>query len=251
MFTAILALSIAANPFGSFTGTNSRGGGSAVHRAATVGWYGDSITQGSCSGTPPPTALDALLPAGYSVQNLGIAGETAHEIYVRVRSGAATACVGEPCGHYIVQGAVNTLKSPGYAALSASAVASIALNGTGSCDTGVSDSCGTMDSVDYVHATYPNARVFVIGVLPYAGCSPVVCPSLVEPGLRARTYNADLSTACAARSWLTCVLPYSAFEDPEDPDHLSATYACEADLIHLKDAGSAEFADQVYSAASW
>jgi lysophospholipase L1-like esterase len=246
----LLALTLA-NPFAKFPGSANRGSASSgVTRPATVAWYGDSITQGECSGTAPPVALDALLPAGYSVQNLGVSGESAHEIYERVASGAATACVGEPCGHYVVQGAVNTLKAATYAASPAAAVASVALNGTGVCAVGTPDSCGTLDSVDLLHANHPTARIFVVGVLPYAGCSALVCPSLVAPGARAQAYNAALATACASRAWLRCVSPYASFEDEVQADHLRASIAC-ADGIHLEDEGSAELAATVYSAATW
>lgn len=258
MITLAISVDIlAASPFSAFTGTGSRGssGSGATVRSATVALYGDSIAAGACSSTQPSTALDALLPAGYTVSNEGVSGETAHQIYTRVVSGTtgvgvSTACLDSPCGHYIVQGGVNTLKTAGYAGLSASAVAEIALSGVGECSVGTSDSCGTLDSVDYIHVTYPNARVFVIGVLPYASCSVAVCPSLVDPGLRARTYNARLAEECATRSWLTCISPYDTFRDGET-DNLSATYACVADGIHLKNEGSAELASQIYTSATW
>jgi hypothetical protein len=257
MLTALTALILAQSFGGSFASGGSRAGsGSTVVRPATVAWYGDSITQGACSSTPPPAALDGLLPAGYTVANEGIAGQTTHEIYTRIASavvgvGASTVCVGSPCGHYIVQGAVNTLKSAEYAESTAASVAAIALNGSGVCNVAVADSCGTLDSVDLLHTTYPQARIYALGVLPYAGCDFVTCGTLVEPGARAAAYNAALQTACASRPWLTCVIEYTAFEDPEAADHLKPPPdGCE-DRIHLKDPLSAQLAQTVYDAGRW
>jgi hypothetical protein len=105
--------------------------------------------------------------------------------------------------------------------------------------------------VDYLHSAYPNARIFVIGVLPYAGCVPALCPTLVEPGPRAEAYNTALQAACASRSWLTCILPYANFEEPGTPDHLKASLACDDDNLHLENAGSALLANLVYTSATW
>jgi lysophospholipase L1-like esterase len=246
-----LAVVLAANGFSAFGGSGRRGGGASVTvRPATVAWYGDSRTQGACSSVGPPAVLDSLLPSGYSVQNKGVSGETAHEIYVRVAAGAATACVGEACGHYIVQGGVNTLKHPTFNGQAAGDVASVALNGSVACDTGTPNSCGTLDSVELLHAAHPRARVFVIGEMPYGGCDVLTCPSLEAPGPRAGAYNAALLSACAARPWLTCIFPYDDFEDQDTPDDLLPAYRC-ADGIHLLDAGSAALAAMVYSSAAW
>jgi hypothetical protein len=241
--------------------TGGRGGETSAEsrRSATVGWYGDSITQGACSSSAPPARLDVQLAAagkpGYVVTNAGVSGETAHQISARAQAGSATACIGEPCGHYVVQGAVNTLKSAAHNALSVAAVAQLALHGasassSGTCATGTPDACGTMDTVDYLHSTHPGARIFAIGVLPYASCDAGTCPSLVDPGERAREYNRILRVECASRPWLTCVMPYDTFKEP-GTDNLSSTYACEADYIHLNDVGSEQLASEVLNSGRW
>lgn len=259
--SAILALTLAQPFTATFGGTGRRGGvapSAAIH-PATVAWYGDSLTQGACSGTAPPPRLDALLATGgkpgYTVSNRGIAGETAHEISARAQSGSATACLGTACGHYVVQGAVNTLKSADYNASTAASVAQVALHGassssSGTCATGTPNACGTMDTVDYLRATHTNARIIVIGVLPYASCNQLTCPDLVEPGERATEYNAALQSECTARPWLTCVLPYDTFRDGAT-HNLSSTYACAADGLHLKDEGSEQLAQEVLNAVAW
>jgi hypothetical protein len=250
-----IALALAlGNSFASFGGSAPAGGGSAsAARPATIGWYGDSITAGACSGTAPPAVLDGLLPAGYVVGNNGVSGETTHQIYARAASGAATACVGEACGTYIVQGGVNTLKmtsfSEGY---TAAEVASIAINGSGTCDTEDADSCGTLDSVDLLRAQFPTAQILAIGVLPYASCMEPVCnaAALVDADARATAYNAALVLACASRPWLTCINPHDTFESTT-PGHIKAEYGCDTDMIHLEQAGSNEYAQQVYDAGDW
>jgi lysophospholipase L1-like esterase len=189
-----------------------------------------------------------LLPTGYVVVNLGASGETAHQIAARVLEGAATACVGEPCGTYVLEGGVNTLKSATYAASAAETVAAVALEGDGGSDG--ADDRGMIDAADFLRATYPTAQVLLVGVLPYAGCDVATCPSLVQPAARASAYNTALLTACASRPWLTCILPYAALEDPSQPDYLLPAYAC-ADGIHLVNAGSAALAASIYSTGSW
>lgn len=258
MMHSLLLSLLLAQPFTSFGGSGAAGAGEAP-RPSSIALYGDSLIEGACSGTNPGAALDALLPGGatqgYVVTNHGLAGETPHQIYARVVSatpgvGAATACLGGVCGHYLVQGAVNTLKNATYAESTPAAVASIALNGAGVCSVAVADSCGTLDSVEHLHAALPRARVLAFGVLPYAGCDVPTCGTLVAPGERAAAYNAALREACSARPWLTCIIPYADFEDPAAADHLLPAYACE-DGIHLVNAGSAELAAQVYAAATW
>lgn len=258
---ALLSIALAASNFGNFGGTGSMGGGgvSTIIRSASIGWYGDSLTRGACSGIPPPERLDAALSAagkpGYMVKNAGESGETAHEISVRAQAGSATACLGTACGHYVVQGAVNTLKSADFNASSAASVAQVALHGassanSGTCNTAVANACGTMDTVDFLRATHGNARILVIGVLPYASCNQITCPDLVEPGERALAYNAALQTECASRTWLTCILPYDTFRDGAT-HNLKAAYACATDGIHLKDEGSEQLAQEVLNAVAW
>lgn len=258
MILPILLAATLANPFGAFSGTGARGRGERP-RPKSVAMYGDSLIQGTCSGTPPPVALDALLPGGttqgYTVDNKGVSGESAHAISVRVQSGASTACVSTTCGYYVVEGMVNTLLNATFAANTPAEVAAIALHGassanSGTCDTGTAHACGFMDTVDWLHANKPNARIFAIGVLPYKGCDNITCPSLVDPGERAAAANSGLQTECASRAWLTCILPYDDFEDPDNPDELLPAYAC-ADEIHLVNAGSAALAQHVYDSSTW
>jgi len=251
---AILLAATMAVGFDSFGGTG-QGGHQGAPRLPLVAWYGDSRTAGACSGTAPPAALDALLPTGYVVANKGVSGETAHQIYARVHSGAATDCRGAPCGHYVVQGGVNTLKGPAYAESAAEDVAVVALHGSNSdasaeCSTEEEDDCGTMDSVDLLHSTQARARIVVFGEMPYAGCDNATCPGLVAPGPRATAYNARLQAECATRPWLTCLLPYEEMEDPENADHLLPAYAC-SDGIHLVNAGSAFLAQKVFNVGGW
>lgn len=254
-----LALSVAlAQPFTRLGGTGSFGGGES-HRPALVDWVGDSLTQGACSGTAPPAVLDGLLPGGssqgYVVVNSGHSGETPHQIHIRVRSEAATACLGGPCGYYVVHGMVNILKNATYDAYAAADVAAIAVHGSsatnsGTCNTSVTDDCGLMDTVDWLHTHQANARIFAIGMLPYASCDVGTCGILVEPGPRSVAADAALVAACSTRPWLTCIFPYNSFRDGTT-HNLSPTYACASDFIHLKQAGSTEFARQVYASATW
>lgn len=232
--------------FGSFSGTGSAGGGSAPLRAPIVAFYGDSLVQGVCSGTAPPVALDGLLRADYVVINRGVSGETAHEIAERVISGAATACLGEPCGTYILEGGVNTLKHGAFNEASTTTVVGVALNGDGGADD--AHDLGMLDAADHLRATYPRAQVLAVGVLPYAGCT--ICGINPSPGARAAAYNAALVSACASRPWLTCLVPYDDFEDPQNADRLLPAYACE-DGSHLINAGSAALAQEVYDAGTW
>jgi hypothetical protein len=147
MILHLFTAAVLAQPFTAVAGTGA-GGSGAAPRSPTVDWVGDSLTQGACSSVAPPAVLDGLLPGGasqgYVVTNAGHSGETPHQIHVRVRSEAATACVGGPCGHYIVQGMVNTLKNATYDASAAADVAAIAVHGasasnSGTCNTGVDD----------------------------------------------------------------------------------------------------------------
>lgn len=222
------------------------GRGRAIQRnlpKATVGCAGDSIFAGAC-GQPVCYELGLLLPVGYVETNLAVSGETAHQIATRAMAEAATACVGEPCGTYEFNGAVNTLKGPANAAMSDAAVVELALNGDGAAILGM------MDAVDHIHAAYPRARVGISDVTPYAGCNEATCPSLVRPGPRAAAYNARLLEACAVRPWLMCAFPYAALEDPGNANHLRQDIAC-ADGIHLLAGGHAEIATALYALRAW
>lgn len=243
--SAIITGLLLAQAFAPFAGTGSSGAPPAV-RPATVAFYGDSIAQGECSGTPPPVALDGLLPSGYTVANKGVSGETAHQIATRVVASASTACIGEPCGTYVLQGGVNTLKHAAFDSSATAAVADVALNGDGGSD-GAHD-LGMLDAADHIRNAHPTARLLLLGVLPYGGCT--ICGTNPNPGPRAAAYNAALLNACASRAWLTCLVPYEAFEDPASADRLRPEYAC-GDMIHLVNAGSAALAQTVYDGATW
>lgn len=263
MILHTLVAAALANPFTSFSGTGRHGTGEA-ERPRTIACYGDSITQGAGAPIPYPAALDGLLPGGtaqgYFVSNEGISGETAHEIYKRVVSasegiGSSSACLGTSCGFYVVQGMVNTLKGAGFNGSAASEVASVALNGStaiasGACNTAADNDCGMLDSIDYLHAAHPRAKVFAIGVTPYAGCDNLTCPNLVEPGARAAAANAGLLSECASRPWLTCIIPYDALEDPNNPDHLRPSMDS-GDGIHPNNTGAAAIARSVFDSAVW
>jgi hypothetical protein len=188
--------------------------------------------------------LGTLLPVGYVEANMAVSGETAHQIATRVMAEAATACVGEPCGTYFVNGPANTLKDAGNAVLTDAAVAEVALNGDGG------SLLGMLDAVDYLHVTYPRATVGIAGVTPYAGCDMATCPSLVRPGPRAAAYNVALLAACTARPWLLCTFPYDTLEDPEEADHIRPDIAC-PDGIHLLVGGHAEIAALLYALRTW
>lgn len=228
----LLAASLAAG-FGSFSGT-AQGGhtGSATPYVTSAAWYGDSIIQGAGSGTPPPEKLLALKGAGWVVKNKGISNESAAQIATRVISGAATACLDEPCGVYLLEGGVNTLK---VSSLSTPAqLADLALNGDGGSD-GTND-IGMLDAVDFLLSTYPNARLVWTGILPFTGCSEVLCPGLTQAHERALAFNAAMLAACATRSRLVCIDAYEAFEDPENTGYLLPAYSY--DGIHLQQAGT-------------
>lgn len=210
---------------------------------ATLSAFGDSIAAGAC-GSPLDYQISLLLPAGYVHKSNAHAGETADQIAKRVLSEAATACLGEPCGTYVLEGGVNTLKSTGFDLTPDADVAAYALNGD---DASV---LGMMDAVDNLRTAQPYSAVILVGVLPYAGCDALTCPSLVRPGNRAALYNAALLAACAARPWLKCVSPYADFEDPDAPDYLKPAIAC-TDGIHLLTAGHAQLAAAVHAARRW
>ncbi len=218
---------------------------------ASVSWWGHSIPAGAC-GAPAAAELGLLLPAGYAEFNAAHAGETADQVAGRIFTEAATACHGGLCGVYVVgPAAVNTLKLADFALTDDATVAAYALNGDGSTVRGV------LDGVDQIHVIAPNAAVVLVGELPYAGCDALTCSSLVDPGGRARQYNADMLAACASRPWLVCLSPYADFEDighenPDDdnPDFLKPSLAC-ADGIHLLTAGHAQLAAAVHAARAW
>jgi hypothetical protein len=143
----------------------------------------------------------------------------------------------------VVEGGVNTLKNPAYDLDADAAVVDYALNGD---DFSV---LGILDGVDYLHQTYPYAPIILIGVLPYAGCDSLTCPSLVRPIQRATLYNAAMLSACAGRPWLMCTSPYSGFEG-STPGHLQTSLACE-DGIHLKVPGASLLASYVWAVRLW
>jgi hypothetical protein len=216
---------------------------------ASIAGFGDSIFAGAC-GTPVAAALGELLPVGYVEETRAIAGENAHQIYVRAFNESGIACLGGPCGAYIVNGGVNTLKDPSFDGTAPEVVAEIALYGLGECAAEVDYSCGMLDVVDLIHFIHPYATVILTGVLPYGGCDALTCPSLVDPVARASAYNAVMAEECAARTWLRCVYPYAAFEDPNSPGRLRLDVACQ-DGIHLLPDGHAELASMVKAVHHW
>lgn len=207
---------------------------------ATIGTKGDSIAQGG----PLAVHVANLLPDGYRGFTGAFGGETADQIAHRVIAETATDCLGEPCGTWIVQGAVNTLKLPDYVLMTDEVVSEIALNGDGA------SILGMADAWDYLHATYPHNGIIAIGVLPFKGCDFLTCPFLVRPGERARTYNAKFLAACAQRPWLACLSPYADFEDPLNPDYLDPDIAY-SDGIHLVQAGYVRLAPMIAALKSW
>jgi hypothetical protein len=237
MIALSLAILLAASP----------GRGTAVSTPtpmASVGVDGDSMMDGVC-GTAVSLHLDAALPAGYVAINNAVSGHTAHQIATRIIANAATACLGEPCGTYVVEGGVNTLKQGIYDEEPDDAVvADIALNGDGA------EVLGIMDGVDYLRAQYPNATILAVGVFPYASCTQVVCGTLVRPQARADAYSVAFLAECAARPWLRCANFYSAYEDPENPGNLRPDIACE-DGSHMTTAGRVELADDIKAMRTW
>jgi hypothetical protein len=184
---------------------------------------------GACSSRAACERVGDGLP-GAVVKNRAQAGYTAQQISDRYFAEYATACNGSECGTVVVQGIVNTLK-------------------TGDAVTGVVEQTGltTMKAI-VVHALQRGRRVVWVGPLPYASCDVATCPSLVDPGQRAATYNALMAAECTTlqRQYprLRCIIPYDAFENPTDtnndgvddapPDYLKTDFAC-SDGIHLQD----------------
>lgn len=222
------------------------GRGYAVERGlppATVACFGDSIYAGA-GGEQVCFLLGQLLPDGYVETNKAVSSETANQIAHRVIAEASTACVGEPCGTYWLNGALNTLKHVAHAALADAAVAQFALHGDGESVLGI------MDGADWLHEEYPRAVIGVAGVTPYGGCNLATCPSLIRPGPRAEAYDAALRAACALRPWLLCSFPYRQLEDPQNPSRLRHAIA-HPDGIHLLIGGHAELAAMLYALRMW
>jgi lysophospholipase L1-like esterase len=186
---------------------------------STVAWYGDSITEGSCKQQAPPAALAQLLGSSWFVSNHGVSGEAAEQIRQRYEASWDSACQGQACGWYLIQGGVNSLKgvphtSPAHA---------------------LADMVAMVDS-----ARDRGRRVVWFEILPFKGCT--LCDDTTPGVARVREYNALMAQACAARPEVACVQVYSDFEDPVRPDFLRPDYGC--DGIHLNEAGAEQLAGQ-------
>lgn len=189
---------------------------------------GDSIMAGACNASSPCTRVQAGIPGSITKQ-FAVSGYTAQQIRDQYFANYATACNSEECGTILVEGGVNSLK------------ASDAI-------TGVVEQETVDKMLEIVDAAREDGRRVVwIGVLPYGTCDPSVCPTLVDPGVRATTYNALMMAACAARAspLLKCIDPYDTFESPSTANALNADYAC-SDNIHLQDTAG-KTGPQVYT----
>ena len=183
----------------------------------TYGCYGNSIMAGACNAQSPCSRVGDAIPGSAISQN-AVSGYTALQIRNAYFANYSTSCIDEECGTILLNGGVNSLKAPGAI-------------------TGIVE----QETLDYMlevvdHALARGRRVVWIDVLPYASCDIATCPVLVDPGERARTYNALKAAACAARFsiYLDCVVAYEEFESVITPDFLATQYAC-SDGIHLQD----------------
>lgn len=207
---------------GDYRGLVAGGSTSSSLLPNSLGCFGDSLVAGACSVVNVCTRVAAGIPGvSYTnAQNWAVSGHTAQQIRDRYFANYATACNGEECGSVLVQGAVNTLKTPGAV--------------TGEVEQQALDTM--LEVVD--HALGRGRRVVWLAVLPYASCDEITCPVLVDAGARAREYNRLMAAACAsptrAGPRLKCVLPYTTFESSTTADYLDSQYAC-SDGIHLDD----------------
>lgn len=208
----------------------SGGAGSTTPLPATFAWYGDSIVQGTCNGTPPPVRLGQLLP-GYLAVNRGISGENVAQITTRYLANFATDCAGEPCGTYIFEGMTNDC-------------------GTGTCD--VPTVIATMlTAVD--HARAQGFRVLWFNGPPNLTCEEVGCVGGTAAGVaKMLEYRAAMQTACVARPDVRCIDAYAALEDPTSPGALLEAYRCSSlDRVHTSQAGADVLADLAAAAPGW
>lgn len=188
----------------------------------TMAWYGDSIIEGSCQELSPPAVLAQLLNPSWSVSNHGVGGEAASQIRKRYESTRDSACEGEACGWYLIQGGVNSVKGEPHCSPEAALEDMVAM-------------------VDDARAR--GRHVVWFGILPFKGCT--LCEDTTAGVARAQEYNALMAQVCAARADISCVLLYSEFEDPARPDFLKPEYGC--DGIHLNQVGAERLAAQVRS----
>jgi len=189
----------------------------------TVAWYGDSIVEGACQEQPAPTALAQMLGPAWSVNNHGVSGEAASNIRQRYEASWSSACQGQACGWYLIQGGVNSVKGIPYASPAAT----------------LSDMVAMVDD-----ARARGSQVVWFGILPFKGCT--LCKEDTTPGVaRAQEYNALMAEACADRPDVTCLQLYSEFEDPDRPDFLKPEYSC--DGIHLNQLSAEQLATRARS----
>jgi len=190
---------------------------------STVAWYGDSIVHGACKEQPPPDALAQMLGPAWSVSNHGVSGEFASNIRRRYEATWSSACQGEACGWYLIEGGVNSLKGTPHTTPAAALEDMVAI-------------------VDDARAR--GSQVVWFGILPFKGCT--LCNEDTSPGVaRVREYNALMAQACADRPDVTCLQLYSEFEDPDRPDFLKPEYSC--DGIHLNQRSAEQLATRVRS----
>ena len=231
----ILAL-VPALAFGQFTMPHGVSGASSSASVLpnSIGCYGDSIIAGACQNVNVCVRVSNAITGSISA-NDGVSGYTASQISTCYFTGVGgvcdpygTQCLGEACGTLVIQGGVNSLKAPGAV-------------------TGIVE----QETVDTMRPIVADAlsrgrRVVWVGVLPYASCDVLTCPTLVDPDIRAREYNSLMATACLELrgtygALLSCVSPYNNFAmlgpAPDfDPGYLATQYAC-SDGIHLDDQG--------------
>jgi lysophospholipase L1-like esterase len=187
----------------------------------TVAWYGDSIVAGACQEQPAPATLGQMLGPPWSVQNHGVSGEAAAHIRQRYEASWSTACHGQACGWYLIQGGVNSVKGTPYVSPAATLADMVAM-------------------VDDARAR--GSQVVWFGILPFKGCT--LCQEDTTPGVaRALEYNALMAEACADRPDVICLQLYSEFEDPDRPDFLKPEYSC--DGIHLNQRSAEQLATKV------
>lgn len=233
--TVLLSVTAFAGGFDTFSGTGrngaSTGGGTpAPLLPTTFAWYGDSIAAGACSPRTPTLALQALLNSGdvagstsggwAGSGNAGdgafpaVGGYTAAQIRARYFATRDTACAGERCGSYLIEGGINSLVNGATVQSTLDDMTAIAVN------------CRSL-----------NRLCIWSNIMPCRG-SPN-CDS-VNPAAwtLAKQYNAAWTTACTSISGMNCVDvgAGSSFEKSGTDGYLPDAFTC--DGIHLTQTGT-------------